>query len=48
MARLTPTGRAEISQTHQVPLDELVGAPEVGGPRVRFTPRSRNGRTVLP
>jgi mannose-6-phosphate isomerase-like protein (cupin superfamily) len=31
-----------------VPLDELVGAPEVGDPRVRVTPRSRNGRTVIP
>jgi transcriptional regulator with XRE-family HTH domain len=37
-----------ISQAHQVPLDELVGAPEVGDPRVRLTPRSRNGRTVIP
>lgn len=37
-----------IAQAHQMPLDELVGAPEVGDPRVRFTPRLRNGRTVIP
>ncbi|MFH8367486.1 helix-turn-helix domain-containing protein [Streptomyces sp. NPDC018031] len=37
-----------ISQAHQVPLDELVGAPEVGDPRVRVTPRTVNGNTVLP
>src|SRR3982751_1559811 len=37
-----------IAQAHRVPLDELVGAPEVGDPRVRFTPRRRNGRTVVP
>lgn len=37
-----------IAQAHQVPLDELVGAPEVGDPRVRLTPRRANGNTVLP
>jgi transcriptional regulator with XRE-family HTH domain len=37
-----------IAQAHQVPLDELVGAPEVGDPRVRLTPRMRGGRTVIP
>lgn len=37
-----------IAQAHHVPLDELVGAPEVGDPRVRFTPRHRNGRIVVP
>jgi transcriptional regulator with XRE-family HTH domain len=37
-----------IAQAHQIPLDELVGAPEVGDPRVRLTPRNRNGRTVVP
>jgi quercetin dioxygenase-like cupin family protein len=37
-----------IAQAHQIPLDELVGAPEVGDPRVRFSPRSRNGRVVVP
>jgi transcriptional regulator with XRE-family HTH domain len=37
-----------IAQAHQVPLDELVGAPEVGDPRIRCRPRVRNGRTVIP
>lgn len=37
-----------IAQAHQVPLDELVGAPEVGDPRIRPTPRRVNGRVVLP
>ena len=37
-----------IAQAHRVPLDELVGAPEVGDPRVRLRPRKVNGRTVLP
>lgn len=37
-----------IAQAHQIPLDELVGAPEVGDPRVRFTPRNRNGRIIVP
>jgi len=31
-----------------VPLDELVGAPEVGDPRIRLKPRTRNGRLVFP
>jgi quercetin dioxygenase-like cupin family protein len=31
-----------------VPLDELVGAPEVGDPRVRLKPQQVKGRTVLP
>jgi transcriptional regulator with XRE-family HTH domain len=37
-----------IAAAPRIPLDELVGAPEVGDPRVRFTPRKRNGRTVVP
>lgn len=37
-----------IAAAHRIPLDELVGAPQVGDPRVRFTPRKRNGRTVVP
>ncbi|MBE1564082.1 helix-turn-helix domain-containing protein [Nonomuraea africana] len=37
-----------IAQAHQVPLDELVGAPEVGDPRVRVVPRQAHGMTVLP
>lgn len=37
-----------IAEAHQVPLDELVGAPEVGDPRVQFKPRERNGRVIVP
>lgn len=37
-----------LSKTYRVPLDELVGAPDVGDPRVRLKPHSRNGRTVVP
>src|ERR687885_1396817 len=37
-----------LSQAYRVPLDELVGAPEVGDPRVRLRPRRVHGRTVLP
>ena len=31
-----------------MPLDELVGAPDVGDPRIRLKPRTRNGRLVFP
>ncbi|MCD9145403.1 helix-turn-helix domain-containing protein [Streptomyces albireticuli] len=37
-----------LARAHQVPLDELVGAPESGDPRVRLTPREVNGTTVVP
>ncbi|MFF8595574.1 helix-turn-helix domain-containing protein [Streptomyces sp. NPDC015220] len=38
-----------IAQAHQVPLDELVGAPPVGDPRVRARkPIVRGGRTHWP
>ena len=37
-----------IAQAHRVPLDELVGAPEVGDPRIRLRPQKRNGRVVVP
>ncbi len=37
-----------IAQAHRIPLEELIGAPEVGDPRVRFTSRRRNGRIVVP
>lgn len=37
-----------IAQAHQVPLDELVGAPPVGDPRVRTRPLERHGRTFWP
>lgn len=36
-----------IAQAHQVPLDELVGAPAVGDPRIRLAPKVRNGRVVV-
>jgi transcriptional regulator with XRE-family HTH domain len=37
-----------LAQAHQVPLDELIGAPEVGDPRVRSVPREVNGMTAVP
>ena len=37
-----------LAQLYRVPLDDLVGAPEVGDPRIRLKPRRVNGRTVLP
>ncbi len=37
-----------LARLYRVPLDELVGAPEVGDPRIRLKPRQVNGRTVLP
>jgi transcriptional regulator with XRE-family HTH domain len=37
-----------IAAAHQTPLDELVGAPEVGDPRIRPKPVVRNGRIVVP
>jgi transcriptional regulator with XRE-family HTH domain len=37
-----------LAQAYRVPLDDLVGAPEVGDPRVRLKPKRVNGRTVVP
>ena len=37
-----------LTEAYQVPLDELVGAPDVGDPRIRLKPRVRNGRMVFP
>ncbi|SHG25338.1 helix-turn-helix domain-containing protein [Streptoalloteichus hindustanus] len=37
-----------IAHAHQVPLDELVGAPPVGDPRVRLKPTRRGDMTVVP
>ncbi len=37
-----------LSRVYRVPIDDLVGAPEVGDPRIRLKPRRVNGRTVLP
>ena len=37
-----------LADAHHLPLDELVGAPRIGDPRVRLRPRTRNGRLVYP
>jgi transcriptional regulator with XRE-family HTH domain len=38
-----------IAHAHRIPLDELVGAPEVGDPRVRLKAEERSGgRVVVP
>jgi transcriptional regulator with XRE-family HTH domain len=37
-----------LAQVYRVPLDDLVGAPDVADPRVRLKPRQVHGRTVLP
>ena len=38
-----------LARAHQVPLDELVGAPETGDPRVHLRPRAAaRGMTVVP
>ncbi|MBT9605971.1 XRE family transcriptional regulator [Microbacterium sp.] len=37
-----------LARVFRVPLDDLVGAPETGDPRVRLRPRRVNGRTIVP
>lgn len=38
-----------IAQAHRIPLDELVGAPAIGDPRIRLKPEKRGGgRVVVP
>ncbi len=37
-----------LALAYHVPLDELVGAPEIGDPRIRLKPRRVKGRTVIP
>src|ERR1700748_1216932 len=37
-----------LARAHQLPLDELVGAPETGAPRVHQRPVTRDGRTFIP
>jgi transcriptional regulator with XRE-family HTH domain len=37
-----------LSHAYRVPLDDLVGAPDVGDPRIRLRPGRVNGRTVIP
>lgn len=37
-----------LARAHQVPLDELVGAPETGDPRVHLSSFERHGVTFVP
>jgi transcriptional regulator with XRE-family HTH domain len=37
-----------LSHAYRVPLDDLVGAPDVGDPRIRLKPSRVKGRTVIP
>jgi transcriptional regulator with XRE-family HTH domain len=37
-----------LAHTYRVPLDDLVGAPEVGDPRIRLKPGRVKGRAVIP
>jgi transcriptional regulator with XRE-family HTH domain len=37
-----------LSKAYRVPLDDLVGAPEAGDPRIRLRPGQVKGRTVIP
>lgn len=37
-----------LARAYEVPLDDLVGAPPVGDPRVRLRPFRHHGRTLIP
>lgn len=37
-----------LARVHQVPLDELVGAPQTGDPRVHAQPFEHRGATYVP
>lgn len=37
-----------LARAYGMSLDDLVGAPEFGDPRVQLRPRRRNGRIVIP
>jgi len=37
-----------LARAHGVPIDELVGAPATGDPRVHMRPVSRHGMTLIP
>ena len=37
-----------LARAHQVPLDDLIGAPSTGDPRVHAEPVERQGRTLYP
>ena len=37
-----------LARAYQLPLDDLVGAPPAGDPRIRLRPFQRSGRTLIP
>lgn len=37
-----------LAQTYGVPIDELIGAPPTGDPRIHMRPVQRNGMTLIP
>ncbi|RFA20058.1 helix-turn-helix domain-containing protein [Subtercola boreus] len=37
-----------LARAHGVPLDELVGAPATGDPRIHLRPIKRHGQTIVP
>lgn len=37
-----------LARAHGVPLDDLVGAPQTGDPRIHIKPVRRHGQTILP
>ena len=37
-----------LASAYRLPLDDLVGAPEVGDPRIRLKAYTKSGRTVIP
>ncbi len=37
-----------LARAHGVPIDELVGAPPTGDPRIHLRPLTRNGMTMIP
>lgn len=37
-----------LARAHQVPLDDLVGAPQTGDPRIHLRPVSHQGMTFVP
>ncbi|QXQ11806.1 helix-turn-helix domain-containing protein [Paeniglutamicibacter sp. Y32M11] len=37
-----------LARAHGVPLDDLVGAPQTGDPRIHIKPIERHGMTILP
>ncbi len=55
LSRLESAGRRPtlelllpLSRTYDVPLDDLVGAPRTGDPRIRLRPIHHHGMTYLP